>query len=486
MTVPPSPCYFETVRSVRTRFAPSPTGYLHIGNARAALFTFLFARQHGGTFILRIDDTDRQRSAPEFVSDILESLRWLGLQWDEGPYFQSERFDIYREKAEELLQQGRAYRCYCTPEELEAKRQAALAAGRNPMYDGTCRGKAAQPSSLRGNVYTIRFKGPKEGETVIDDLIKGRVVFQNQELDDLILLRSDGTPTYNFCSVVDDVTLGTTHIIRGDDHLANTPRQALLFEALGAPRPVFAHLPLILGPDRTPLSKRHGATSVRAYRESGYLPEALINFLARLGWASGDQEIFSLEELVAKFRLEDVGKSAGVFNAEKLLWLNFHYMKQRPLPQLAREVKAFIEQRGYALDRNSAWLEQMVATLQPRAKTLVELVELAHFYLKDEIEIEEKAAKKFLTAESREPLSELIERLSALKDFSQPAIEETFSEILKKRGLALGKLAQPARVALTGSTVSPGIYEVIAVLGKERTLKRLRRGLDYIEKAARA
>jgi len=466
------------MESVRTRFAPSPTGYLHIGNARAALFTFLFARQQAGSFILRIDDTDQERFAPEFLSDILESLQWLGLHWDEGPYFQSERLATYREKAQELLQQDKAYRCYCTPEELEAKRQTAIAAGRKPMYDGTCR--ARRPRADLKKPFTIRFKGPKEGETVIDDIIKGTVVFQNQELDDLILLRSDGTPTYNFCSVVDDAILGTTHIIRGDDHLTNTPRQALLFQALGAPRPAFAHLPLILGPDRAPLSKRHGATSVRAYREAGYLPEALINFLARLGWSAGDQEIFTKEELISKFRLEDVGKSAGVFNAEKLLWLNFHYIKERPLPQLAREVKPFILRKGYSLQDNDGWLERMVATLQPRAKTLVELVELAHFYLSDEIRLEEKAAKKFLTREIRDPLQELTRKLMALEDFDERTIERVFGEVLQKRGLPLGKLAQPVRVALTGSTASPGIYEVIAVLGKERTLQRLNKALGYI------
>jgi len=466
------------MESVRTRFAPSPTGYLHIGNARAALFTSFFARQQAGSFILRIDDTDQERFAPEFLSDILESLQWLGLHWDEGPYFQSERLATYREKAQELLQQDKAYRCYCTPEELEAKRQTAIAAGRKPMYDGTCR--ARRPRADLKKPFTIRFKGPKEGETVIDDIIKGTVVFQNQELDDLILLRSDGTPTYNFCSVVDDAILGTTHIIRGDDHLTNTPRQALLFQALGAPRPAFAHLPLILGPDRAPLSKRHGATSVRAYREAGYLPEALINFLARLGWSAGDQEIFTKEELISKFRLEDVGKSAGVFNAEKLLWLNFHYIKERPLPQLAREVKPFILRKGYSLQDNDGWLERMVATLQPRAKTLVELVELAHFYLSDEIRLEEKAAKKFLTREIRDPLQELTRKLMALEDFDERTIERVFGEVLQKKGLPLAKLAQPVRVALTGSTASPGIYEVIAVLGKERTLKRLKNALEHI------
>ncbi|MFQ5851598.1 MAG: glutamate--tRNA ligase [Candidatus Binatia bacterium] len=466
--------------AARTRFAPSPTGYLHIGSVRTVLFTFLFTRQHAGSFILRIDDTDRQRCAPEFLTDILEALKWLGLTWDEGPYFQSERLTLYREKIEELLRADKAYRCYCTPDELEVKRQAALAAGRKPIYDGTCR--LLRSRAGEDKPFTVRFKGPKEGETVIEDIIKRRVVFQNQELDDLILLRSDGMPTYNFCSVVDDATMGITHIIRGDDHLANTPRQALLFQALGAPWPAFAHLPLILGPDRTPLSKRHGATSVRAYRETGYLPEALINFLARLGWSAGDQEIFTREELIAKFRLEEVGKSAGVFNAEKLLWLNFHYMRERPLPQLAQEVRPFIVQKGYTLECNDGWLERMVATLQPRAKTLVELVKSAHFYLTDGIHLDERAAKKFLDPEVKAPLEQLIHKLETIPDFTVPAIEEVFSQVLQEMALSLRRLAQPVRVAVTGSTASPGIYEVIAVLGKERTLKRLNQAIEYINR----
>ncbi len=363
---------------VCTRFAPSPTGFLHIGNARTALFSFLFVRQQNGRFLLRIDDTDWQRFSQEYLDDIFHSLQWLHLDWDEEPSFQSQKLLVYREKIDELLRADKAYRCVCTPEELEVKRKAAMAAGKKPIYDGTCRNHP--PEINEKTRFTIRFKGPNEGETAIEDLIKGKVVFQNQELDDLIILRSDGMPTYNFCSVVDDASMNITHIVRGDDHLANTPRQVLLFQALGAPLPIIAHLPLIFGPDRTPLSKRHGVTSVRSYREMGYLPDALDNFLVRLGWSSGDREIFTREELISDFRLEDVGKSPGVFNAEKLLWLNAHYIKERPLPQLAQEVRPFIEQKGYTLNGDSVWLEKMVATLQPRAKTLTELVDTAHFF----------------------------------------------------------------------------------------------------------
>jgi glutamyl-tRNA synthetase len=351
--------------SVRSRFAPSPTGDLHIGGARTALFAYLCAKQQPGTFVLRIDDTDRQRSTQEYLEEILAALRWLGLDWDEGPYFQSQRYGLYQEAAERLLRQGKAYRCYCTAEGVEAKRQAALAAGHKPAYDGTCREYQPPPSDTRP--FVLRFKGPKEGETVVDDIIKGRVVFQNHELDDLIIVRSDGTPVYNFCSVVDDADLKISHIVRGDDHLANTPRQILLFQALGAELPHFAHLPLILGNDRAPLSKRHGATAVRSYREQGYLPDALVNFLARLGWASGDQEIFTRAELIEKFRLDEVGKSAGIFNAEKLQWLNFHYLKESPPARIAQEVKPFIVQKGYTLPSDDEWLARAMATLQPRA-----------------------------------------------------------------------------------------------------------------------
>ena len=459
------------MNTVRSRFAPSPTGYLHIGGARTALFAFLYAKQQNGTFVLRIDDTDRQRSTQAYLDEILDALQWLEIPWNEGPYFQSQRSTLYQEAAERLLQEGKAYRCYCTAEEVEAKRQAALATGRKPVYDGTCREYQPQPGDPRP--FTIRFKGPKEGETVVADLIKGRVVFQNHELDDLILVRSDGSPVYNFCSVVDDADLHITHIVRGDDHLANTPRQILLFQALGATLPHFAHLPLILGTDRSPLSKRHGATAVRAYRELGYFPDALVNFLARLGWAYGDQEVFTRAELIEKFCLEDVGKSAGIFNAEKLQWLNFHYLKERPLAQLAQEAKPFIVRKGYPLPADDEWLARAVATLQARAKTLVELVDLAHFYLSEALSFDTKAVNKFLTAEIFPILERLRTRLAALSVWNEQEIEKVFAGIMQKEQLPLGKIAQPVRVALTGGTVSPGIFEVMAVLGRERTLARL-------------
>ncbi len=438
------------------------------------MFAYLYAKQQHGVFLLRIDDTDRQRSTQEFHDEILDALRWLGLNWDEGPYYQSQRYDLYRGAAERLLREGKAYRCFCTAEAVEAKRQAAMAAGRKPMYDGTCREYTPPPGDTRP--FALRFKGPKEGETVVDDIIKGRVVFHNSELDDLIIVRSDGTPVYNFCSVFDDANLHITHIIRGDDHLANTPRQILLFQALDVEPPRFAHLPLILGNDRAPLSKRHGATAVRAYREQGYLPDALVNFLARLGWASGDQEIFSREELIEKFRLDDVGKSAGIFNAEKLQWLNFHYLKERPAAQLAQEVKPFILQKGYTIPGDDAWLAQAVATLQPRAKTLVELVDLAHIYLSDNITIDPKAVSKFLTSSTLPTLRKVRERL-AETPWREQELEKVFATLMEEEQVKLGQIAQPVRVALTGGTASPGIFEMMMVLGKERTLARLDQAL---------
>ncbi len=467
---------------VRSRFAPSPTGYLHIGGARTALFNFLFARHNGGKFILRIEDTDRERSTPEAIKAILDAMSWLNLDWDEGPFYQTERYPLYRQKIQLLLAEGKAYPCVCTSAELDAKRQQAQKEKRKPMYDGTCRPpEGVIPALPTDKPYTVRFRSPRGGSTIVDDVVKGQVVFDNHELDDLIIARSDGTPTYNFCVVVDDIDMDITHIIRGDDHLANTPRQIVLYQALGHSLPQFAHLPLILGTDKARLSKRHGATSVMAYRDMGYLPEAVLNYLVRLGWSHGDQEIFSRVELIGKFSLESVGKSAGVFNPEKFLWVNSYYLKERPLSQLADDVIPYIVAKGYPVPKDKFWLEKMVKTLRDRSKTLVELVDSATFYLTDDIPIDEKAAKKFLTPQVREPIAKLIEQLTVLDDFAEANIEQTFSAVLQEMGLSMGELAQPVRVALTGSTVSPGIQEVIAVLGKERTLRRLSSALQRLQ-----
>ncbi len=476
--------------TVCTRYAPSPTGSLHIGNVRSGLFAYLFARHNGGKFILRIDDTDQERSTRESLDEIIASLQWLGIEWDAGPpdrrYFQSSRFERYREAALKLLREGKAYPCYCTAEELEAKRRQAEREKRKPGYDGTCRRKPFAPDlplpdRAAGRNYTIRFRSPPEGQTVVDDLVKGHSVFQNSELDDLIIFRSDGVPTYNFATVLDDADFEITHVVRGDDHLPNTPRQIQIFLALGLTPPAYAHLPMVMGPDGKPLSKRHGATSVFAYRDAGYFPETILNYLARMGWSHGDQEIFSKQELIDYFGFDACGKSPGIFNPEKLLWLNFHYLKERSPAQLVREILPIIEKRAYQVPGDQAWMEKMVATLRERAKTLVELVDFAHFYLSDDIKIDPKAAAKFLKPEIAEPLKALAAAIGELRgDCGESAVQEAFERVLARFELKLGQLAQPVRVALTGGTVSPGIYEVIAVLGAVRTVERLNRALATI------
>jgi glutamyl-tRNA synthetase len=462
---------------VRTRFAPSPSGHLHIGGARTALFNYLFARHVGGRFILRIEDTDRARSTEEAIAAIVDSLRWLGLDWDEGPYFQSQRGEFYREHAERLLTEGKAYRCYCTPEELDAKRKKAEAAGGKFGYDGTCRERTDPPS---GRPFVVRFRAPRVGTTVVDDKIRGKVLFDNGELDDLVILRSNGVPTYNFSAVVDDALMGVSHIIRGEDHLTNTPKQIQIYAALGYPPPAFAHVPLIHGLDGKRLSKRHGATSVGAYRDMGYLPQALVNYLVRLGWSHGDQEIFSLQELIDKFTLENVGRAAGVFNPEKLAWVNFQHLKSLPLAELAQAVKPLVQEKGWTVPED-AWLQRMVATLQERAKTLVELMDRAEFFLREEIEIDAKAAEKHLAHADPGPLRELRDRLADLPDWDVTSIQQAFEAVMKRHDLKLGRLAQPVRVALTGSTASPGIFEVAELLGRRRTLNRLEQALATAE-----
>jgi glutamyl-tRNA synthetase len=458
---------------VRVRFAPSPTGYLHIGGARTALFNWLFARHEGGTFILRIEDTDRSRSTDEYIGAIIEGMKWLNLDWDEGPFRQTDRFDVYRSYVERLIREGKGYNCYCTPEELEQRRKEALAQGRPQKYDGRCK---SLKEPVPGRSPAVRFRMPQEGQTVVDDMIKGSVTFDNSQLDDLIIMRSDGTPTYNFVVVVDDVDMKITHVIRGDDHLNNTPKQLHIYKALGYEIPRFGHLPMILGSDKARLSKRHGATSVMAYKEMGYLPEALVNYLVRLGWAYGDQEIFTREELIKYFSFDNVGKSSAVFNPEKLLWLNSQYIINTPPEKLAELVMPYLVQEkilseGQTLDMN--WLSKAVMTLRERAKTLVELARSLRYYISEDVEYNEKAKAKFLNEKSLSYLVELKDRLSHIGDFSVPELERVFKEIVDKHGVKLGNVAQPVRVAMTGGTESPGIFEVLEIVGKEKTLKRL-------------
>lgn len=457
--------------AVRTRIAPSPTGAMHIGLVRTALFNFLFARGHGGAFVLRIEDTDQERSTPESTAAILDGMRWLGLEWDEGPFFQTQRGTLYRAQADRLLEEGRAYRCWCTPEELEARRAAAVAAGGRQGYDRTCRERAGAPADRSAHV--VRFKVPLDGATVVDDLVKGAIAYQHAELDDFVILRSDGSPVYNFCVVVDDADMRISHVIRGTDHVANTPRQILLYQALDAPLPRFAHIPMILGSDKAKLSKRHGATSVLEYRERGYLPDALVNYLARLGWSCGDQELFTRAELIEKFSLENVGTSPAIFNPEKLDWVNFQYLKQTAPDELARLAAPFLARAGLPVPGDRPWLARALATLRERAKTLQELADAARFFVTDPVELTPKAAAQ-LRPDVAPALDDLVGGLERLGTWEVAGIEAAFHDVTTRHGIGLGKLAQPVRAAVTGSTASPGIYEVLDVLGRERSLARLR------------
>lgn len=469
-----------TDSNVRVRFAPSPTGALHIGGVRTALFNWLFARHHKGKFILRIEDTDQTRSTDESIKIILDGMKWLGLDWDEGPFRQTERMDIYRSHVDKLLNEGKAYYCYCTPEELEIRRKAALAAGKAPKYDRKCRSLSAP---VPGRTPAVRFLSSDEGQTIVRDLIRGAVTFENQQLDDLIILRSDGLPTYNFAVVVDDVTMNISHVIRGDDHLNNTPRQIQLYQALGYEPPEFAHLPMILGSDKTKLSKRHGATAVTEYIDLGYLPEALVNYLARLGWSHGDQEIFSRQELSDKFSLESVGKAPSVFNPEKLLWLNHHYIQQADLGRLAGLLLHLLRNEGILAEGKEPdmeWLKKLVKILTERSHTLVEMKNAAIPFIKDEISLDEKAKAKHLTRDAAPLLAEVRDRMKSVEPFTHAEVEKVFNALVAEKGVKLGKVAQPVRVALTGGTVSPGIFEVIEVMGKDRTIKRIDSALKLI------
>ncbi|HEX5646070.1 MAG TPA: glutamate--tRNA ligase [Nitrospira sp.] len=463
---------------VRVRFAPSPTGFLHIGGVRTALFNWLFARQQHGNFILRIEDTDQSRSTDESIHAIIEGMRWVGLDWDEGPFRQTERMDLYRSHALKLLEQGQAYWCVCKAEELEARRKEAEAKGLSPRYDGRCRHRGI--TTPTGDA-ALRFKAPQEGQTVVDDLIKGRIVFDNTVLDDLIILRSNGYPTYNFSVVIDDALMQITHVVRGDDHLTNTPRQVSIFQALGFPIPRFGHLPMILGSDKTRLSKRHGATSIMAYKDMGYLPEAMVNYLVRLGWSHGDQELFSRQELIDKFSWKHVQTSAAVFNPDKLLWMNAEYIKTSPPGQVAEALAPLLEQAGLgdeARNVTAEWLAQLVMLVKERTKTLVEMVEWVKPYFGQAVTYDEEAARKFLTPAMAPILQKLLARFEAFPDYSKPTWEESFKKLVEEEGIKMGQLAQPVRVALTGRTASPGLFEVMEVLGRERTLIRLRQGIE--------
>jgi glutamyl-tRNA synthetase len=463
--------------TIRTRFAPSPTGYLHIGGARTALFSWLYARKHGGTFILRIEDTDLERTTAESVNAILEGMTWLGLEYDEGPFFQTHRFPRYQEVMQRMLQEGTAYRCYCTKERLEGLRAEQLARKEKPRYDGKCRDGVSPPPPDIPSV--VRFKNPRDGAVVVEDLIRGRVVFQNSELDDLIVARSDGTPTYNFTVVVDDMDMRVTHVIRGDDHLNNTPRQMNMLRALCAMPPIYAHVPMILGPDGAKLSKRHGAVSVMQYREEGYLPEALINYLVRLGWSHGDQEVFSIDEIVKLFDVTQVHSSAAAFNPEKLLWLNQHYIKNGDPTHVAHHLSYQLGKLGID-PATGPDIVEVVKVQRERAKTLVEMAQNSVFFYKDFPAYDTKDAAAHLKPDIAPALSDLRARLAALTSWGPEAVHEAVTRTAEEHALKFGKLAQPLRVAVAGRAVSPPIDATLALLGREKTLKRLDAALDYL------
>ena len=463
---------------IRVRFAPSNTGHLHIGGARTALFNWFFAKHHAGTAILRIEDTDQQRSTEEYYDAILEAFDWLGLEWDEGPYRQSQRMDLYQEAANKLLSSGAAYRCTCTPDEVNAMREQARAEGKTPKYDGTCRGRYDKDQNAP---FCLRLRVPDMAETTVADLLAGDVVFDNSQLDDMVIVRTDGTPTYNFCVTIDDIDMKISHVIRGNDHLSNTPRQVLVYQALNEATPKFAHISMILGPDKKRLSKRHGADSVLEYKNQGYLPEALINYLVRLGWSHGDQEIFSKEEIIANFSLENLNRSAAIFNPEKLLWLNQEYIKSADSDFLVESLDTGLQERGLSPDLLTHQTRKgIVDELRTRSRTLTDITEGARFFFENEVELDEKATSKFLNPENSGLILKMRDELTKIDTFSTENVKSAFHHVMEEEVVKLGKLAQPVRVAITGGTISPGIFETLSLLGKERTIHRLNAALAKI------
>ncbi|RMH47963.1 MAG: glutamate--tRNA ligase [Gammaproteobacteria bacterium] len=465
--------------TVRTRFAPSPTGYLHVGGARTALYCWLFARKHNGQFILRIEDTDRERSSEASVRAILDGMAWLGLDYDEGPFYQTERFERYQEIIDWLLANGHAYRCRCTPERLQQLREQQMAQKQKPRYDGHCRNLDVSPDEP----HVVRFKNPLDGIVRFEDQIKGVIEVKNSELDDLIIRRTDGTPTYNLTVVVDDMDMGITHVIRGDDHVNNTPRQINILKALGAELPKYAHVPMILGDDGKRLSKRHGAVSVLAYRDAGYLPEALLNYLVRLGWSHGDQEIFSREEMIQLFSLEGVNRAPAAFNTEKLNWLNQHYLKTLPVETVAERAQMFFDEKGVAITFGPS-LESVVALIRERATTLVDLVEHSRYFYEEFSDYDEKAAKKHLRPAALPALMAFFEKAQRADDWTKEVLHSLLQTTAEELGVGMGKVGMPVRVAVTGQGQSPSIDEVMALIGRERCLARLQRAIDYVKARA--
>ncbi|HCR4072725.1 TPA: glutamate--tRNA ligase [Proteus mirabilis] len=462
---------------IKTRFAPSPTGYLHVGGARTALFSWLFSRHNKGEFVLRIEDTDLERSTQPAIDAIMDGMNWLNLNWDEGPYYQTKRFDRYNQVIDQMLAAGTAYRCYCSKERLEKLREDQMAKGEKPRYDGCCR--HGDHNHTPDEPHVVRFLNPQEGSVIFDDKIRGPIEFSNQELDDLIIRRTDGSPTYNFCVVIDDWDMEITHVIRGEDHINNTPRQINILKALGAPVPEYAHVSMILGDDGKKLSKRYNAVSVMQYRDDGYLPEALLNYLVRLGWSHGDQEIFSIDEMIKDFTLEAISKSASAFNTDKLLWLNHHYINTLPAEQVAVHLDWHIKQQNIDTS-NGPSLVELIKLLGERCKTLKEMAESCHYFYVDFDSFEETAAKKHLRPVARQPLEVVRDKLSAITDWTAENVHKAIQETAEELEVGMGKVGMPLRVAVTGAGQSPALDVTVHAIGKARSIARINKALDFI------
>ncbi len=467
---------------VRTRFAPSPTGYLHLGGARTALFCWLFARKHKGEFVLRVEDTDRERSTDESVQAILDGMQWLGLDYDEGPFFQTERYDRYNEVIDQLIESGHAYRCYCSKERLDEMREQAIAEKRKPRYDGTCRERT---DAEAGVDPVIRFKTPLDGKVVIDDLVKGTIEIDNAELDDLVIRRSDGNPTYNLTVVVDDADMEISHVIRGDDHINNTPRQIHIFNAMGVATPAFAHLPMILGDDGKRMSKRHGAVSVMQYESDGILPHAMLNYLARLGWSHGDQEIFTMQELLGLFEIEDCQRSGSVFDKTKLLWVNQQHMATLSDDELGAALSDVMASKSIPTENGPA-ISKVAAVLKDRAQSFAEMADQAGIFYQDAVELDEKAAKKQLRPVALPVLESVHTKLGSTDQWQAESLKSVLEDIAQEMDIGFGKIGQPLRVAITGSGASPDIGDTLELIGKARSLARIASAIEVVKARADA
>ena len=462
---------------VRTRFAPSPTGYLHVGGARTALYSWLFAKHNNGEFVLRIEDTDLERSTPEATAAILEGMEWLNLAWEHGPYYQTKRFERYNQVIDEMIEQGLAYRCYCTKERLEELRHNQEQNKEKPRYDRHC---LHDHSHSPDEPHVVRFKNPTEGSVVFDDAVRGRIEISNSELDDVIIRRTDGSPTYNFCVVVDDWDMGITHVVRGEDHINNTPRQINILKAIGAPIPTYAHVSMINGDDGQKLSKRHGAVSVMQYRDDGFLPEALINYLVRLGWGHGDQEIFTREEMIKYFELDHVSKSASSFNMDKLLWLNHHYIRELPPEYVAKHLEWQYKDQDIDTS-NGPTLTEIVTMLAERCKTLKEMAAASRYFFEEFEEFDEAAVKKHFKGTAEEALEKVKEKLTALSSWDLHSTHEAIEQTAAELEVGMGKVGMPLRVAVTGSGQSPSMDVTLVGIGRERVLARIQRAIDFIK-----